>query len=44
MKSHLTEQEVQAVDFLGKRFSNGNMASSDNPYQKNILKLSINYL
>lgn len=34
MKSYLTEQEVQAVDFLGKRFSNGNMASSDNPYQK----------
>ena len=34
MKSHLTEQEVQAIDFLGKRFSNGNMASSDNPYQK----------
>lgn len=34
MKSRLTEQEVQAVDFLGKRFSNGNMASSDNPYQK----------
>lgn len=34
MKSYLTEQEAQAVDFLGKRFSNGNMASSDNPYQK----------
>lgn len=34
MKSHLTKQEIQAVDFLGKRFSNGNMASSDNPYQK----------
>lgn len=38
MKSHLTEQEVQAVDFLGKRFSNGNMASSDNPYQQEYAK------
>ena len=38
MKSHLTEQEVQAVDFLGKRFSNGNMASSDNPYQQKYAK------
>lgn len=38
MKFHLTEQEVQAVDFLGKRFSNGNMASSDNPYQQKYVK------
>lgn len=34
MKSHLNEQEQQAVEFLGRRFSNGSMTSSDNPYQK----------
>lgn len=34
MKGHLTQEEQYASEFLGKRLSNGDMAESKNPIQK----------
>lgn len=34
MKGHLTQDEQFASDFLGKRLSNGNMADTNNPMQR----------
>lgn len=34
IKSHLTKEEQLASEFLGRRFSNGSMSDSSNPYQQ----------